>query len=1172
MKSSCRTSTFLLITLMICGVFPQELNAQVRFDTNKPEEFFYQIKTVNRINPDSAVVTIHFGKKDGLFAGATGNVMTSHNAGADASKEIASYVKSRESVAYIASATIIEISDTAAKASVKMYKKDRDVKILPGDMLAVETYPSINSTSNYFYELAKQDILFVDNNRTEIKTKRQILQNANPSFAADLLKSYTEEIKSFYNDLLAYTDSTFTAPYKTGPYKGMNMHEVFKNVNERDLQDFFHFVRKYPGKYMGYRWKINETFATWVLNNAPQGERNREWLIPEIQKESETTLPAFAKKYQFMITADSLASWTAQISELQTEQRLSEAEDLSDRLIIVAQSLKDKKAENEFYYTRSFILDSKGETRSALKDALKAYNADKKSINYTYNLASLYGKLEDFDNCFKLYDDLLKVLPGNGNVQGNYGWYKLTAGKVDDAIPYCKAAYLSDPGSVSFTVNYGHTFLLKGNIDSAKYYYQKTLDNLSSPTDYTTGPRTDFDLFFKKGWSRKALAEMADWMENEFNEKYYAITKGNELWAAGKKEYEKKNYQQAIITWKNYLKLYNGVKEPPLSSIHAAHNWIGSSYSRSKMYDSALYHYDKAMRIARDQLVSERDANTDKDNDLLVGDYERLYNLSVTSGNMLEAERYKMLYEAEAEKVTELFSNPALHLIVVNAENPDTKQHEAAAASFFAQFSKLRKENPGYVQHIKGKQLTRDKLVAQLEEVRKRSKPEDIFIFYYAGNMTADKDIATINFNEKDSLQGNIGITEFMDNIGLIYAHKKMIITDLPSSPLLSLITSRYVNTGRNAAEVIYLSPGIVTPVQENGISLFTNQLVNTLTDLQKNEKFSAKDFVDKASFTLGRGQYYFPVLSFSFGKDFLLYESKTIVKTTAPQIATATTRGTDIVSKSDKNAEVSTGPQKNYALLFGTNVYKDAGFNKLSNPIHDVETIAKLLKEDFGFEVTVAKDVTLDEMETYLSDFRDSKNYGANDQLFIFFAGHGVYDEKSKMGYLVANDSKLKDPNYKSYLSYSDLGNKYLKNISCNRIFLMLDACFAGTFFDNNTVRGTAQDAEANAKNLAALQRMASNQHFYKGISSGAKQYVEDGKAGQHSPFASKFLSVLWNKAMNKSFVTADEIIGDIKSNPPGSTAVCEGKFHYSDPFSHFIFELKNTQKTSDIKTKELQ
>jgi hypothetical protein len=163
-----------------------------------------------------------------------------------------------------------------------------------------------------------------------------------------------------------------------------------------------------------------------------------------------------------------------------------------------------------------------------------------------------------------------------------------------------------------------------------------------------------------------------------------------------------------------------------------------------------------------------------------------------------------------------------------------------------------------------------------------------------------------------------------------------------------------------------------------------------------------------------------------------------------------------------------------------------------------------------------------------------------------------------------------VNDPTHKTYLSYSDLGNIYLKNISCNRIFLVLDACFAGSFFDNNGVRSGPNDIDA--RNLSYLKKTSSNQRFYKGISSGGKQYVEDGKPGQHSPFASSFLRTLFNKAMQKNFVTADEIIGEIKSNPPGSSAVCEGNFHYSDPLSHFIFELKLTQKKSDIKSANLR
>jgi Tfp pilus assembly protein PilF len=67
-----------------------------------------------------------------------------------------------------------------------------------------------------------------------------------------------------------------------------------------------------------------------------------------------------------------------------------------------------------------------------IDDGRRAYNGDKTSINYMYALASFYGKNENFDSAFVLYDKLLKLLPGNTNILGNYGWYKIVAGRFDD--------------------------------------------------------------------------------------------------------------------------------------------------------------------------------------------------------------------------------------------------------------------------------------------------------------------------------------------------------------------------------------------------------------------------------------------------------------------------------------------------------------------------------------------------------------------------------------------------------------------------------------------------------------------------------------------------------------------------------------------------------------------
>lgn len=1130
-------------------------NSYSRFDTTNSEEIFYTIKSVNRINEDSAVITIHNGKQDGIFSGADANVMSSHNSGGGTT---------RETVVYMGPAKILSLGDTLATLSVNLYKKFKKEKLLPGDMVGIASYTVKNSAGGVFYHLASLDVLFINNSKEEIKSKREILLNTDPGFEKKLLEDYTKEITDFYEDLKEYTETTFTTKYEEGPFKGMNMIEVFKRTTVNDLRAFFQFVKQFPGKYMGNKWKINETYATWILNNAPLSDLNKEWVIPALQESRNAT--EFARNNKHYIDADSLILWSDKVFKLQGEGKLDEAIQLCDKLIAVAKELKFTKAEYEFYYSRSYLSDALGNKKEAIAEAQKALNYDKENFNYAYQLASLYGKNEEFDKCFKLLEDLLKKLPNEVNVMGNYGWYKLAAGQFKEATPYCKAAYEGSPGTVAFSVNYGHCFLLTGNTDSARFYYQKTLENCSTPDDYYSGPKTDFDLFFKKGWERKNVAEMADWMEQRFNEKYFAVTKGNDVWNEAKKQYDNKKYLKAVPHWLNYISLFDKVKEPPLYSIHNAYNWIGSSYSRAKLYDSARYYYLIALKMAKDTLADMRDVYTTKDNDDLVSDYERLYNLSVTAGNTADAERYKMLLDAETQKVTELFTTPTLHLISLGAVGTSSSKDIKTAEFVYNNFSSLKNETAkdGYMKMMKGNAITRDKLISSLEELRARSKPEDIFIFYFAGNTITANNQSYLSFNDKDTVQGRISVLEFMNAIDLVYAHKKMIISDKPSSPLLSLITSTYSNAGKNASEIIFLSPGIETPEQDNGISLFTNQLSITLKELQGKDKFSAKDFVDKASFVLGRGQYYFPMLSFSFGKDFLLYENKSN-QPAENTLASNNSRGLDLGASDVTAADNIIGPEKNYALLFATDVYKDPGFNRLVNPIYDAEALAKILREEFGFQVTLVKNATLDQMETTLSKFRDEINYGPNDQLFIFFAGHGLYYEKIKMGFLVASDSKVDDQNFKTYLSYNDLGSKYLKNINCNRIFVTLDACFAGSFFDNSTFRAGPNDADV--KNLATLKRMATKQRFYKGISSGGKQYVEDGKPGQHSPFASKFIEVLTKKALNRSFVTADEIIGEIKSNPPGASAVCEGKFHYNDPQSHFIFELKNNQKVSDVK-----
>ena len=85
------------------------------------------------------------------------------------------------------------------------------------------------------------------------------------------------------------------------------------------------------------------------------------------------------------------------------------------------------------------------------------------------------------------------------------------------------------------------------------------------------------------------------------------------------------------------------------------------------------------------------------------------------------------------------------------------------------------------------------------------------------------------------------------------------------------------------------------------------------------------------------------------------------------------------------------------------------------------------------------------------LNFYRD--NLSPNDNLFMFYAGHGCYDNKSNMGYLIPSDAEYKMD--ADWISFQDIRKKF-EVIAAKHILLIADACYAGSIF-----RGGDSNAE---------------------------------------------------------------------------------------------------------------
>ncbi len=235
----------------------------------------------------------------------------------------------------------------------------------------------------------------------------------------------------------------------------------------------------------------------------------------------------------------------------------------------------------------------------------------------------------------------------------------------------------------------------------------------------------------------------------------------------------------------------------------------------------------------------------------------------------------------------------------------------------------------------------------------------------------------------------------------------------------------------------------------------------------------------------------------------------------------------------------------KDYALLIGTDEYDYWG--DLKNPIYDITTIKQELEEHYGFETDIVTNATTSKISTALRNYSKRK-FGDQDQLFIFIAGHGLFDNVFQQGYLVGKESVLRDASHRAYISHSDL-RTIINSINCKHIFLVMDVCFGGAFERTNH-RGRSDGPDELSKEEYILLKMKHKTRQY--LTSGGEDYVSDGRPGQHSPFSRKFIEALRSYGGTDAILTISEIMQYVERVKPEPWL---GEFGENEPGSEFLF-----------------
>ena len=188
------------------------------------------------------------------------------------------------------------------------------------------------------------------------------------------------------------------------------------------------------------------------------------------------------------------------------------------------------------------------------------------------------------------------------------------------------------------------------------------------------------------------------------------------------------------------------------------------------------------------------------------------------------------------------------------------------------------------------------------------------------------------------------------------------------------------------------------------------------------------------------------------------------------------------------------------HALVIGNNDYHD--FSTLITAVNDARDTEEILRKKYHFKTKLLLNADRYAILAALNELRQTLD--ANDNLLIYYAGHGKLDESGEVGYWLPVDAERDNNiNWISNKAITDI----LNVIPAKHILVVADSCYAGTLTQTPIAR--IQTDVPDEVRAQWMQVMAATRARIT-LTSGGLGPVLDGGGGRHSLFAKAFLDAL--------------------------------------------------------------
>ena len=199
------------------------------------------------------------------------------------------------------------------------------------------------------------------------------------------------------------------------------------------------------------------------------------------------------------------------------------------------------------------------------------------------------------------------------------------------------------------------------------------------------------------------------------------------------------------------------------------------------------------------------------------------------------------------------------------------------------------------------------------------------------------------------------------------------------------------------------------------------------------------------------------------------------------------------------------------HALVIGNNDYQN--LPKLRTATNDALAITHLLQNAYGFRVRLLTNATRSDILLAINAYR--RELTPNDNLLIYYAGHGWLDKDADQGYwLPVNATR---DNQINWISNNAITSE-IRAIQAKRIIVVADSCYSGKL-----TRGV----HVIQRSPNYLRRISQKKARVVLSSGGLEPVLDQGGNGNHSVFASAFIETL---SENKGVLDGTTLFSQIR------------------------------------------